>query len=169
VNGLESELPGVATLIVFCDTFVTEPALIVNDAELLPAGIVTKAGTEATAGMLEVTVTLNPPAGAGLLMITVPVAVPPANTVKGFTSKCLTRIGSTVMGLEAATPGVAVIVLGDCEGTELVVIVNVPKLLPAGTITEAGTMAVDGFAEAGVTVNPPAGAVVLRKTVPVAV
>ena len=51
--------------------------------------------------------------------------------------------------------------------TELVVTANVVDVLPAGTVTLAGTPAADVLLLERVTATPPAGAAPLRVTVPV--
>jgi len=62
-----------------------EPGEVVtlNVVELLPGGTVTLAGTLATEGLLLDSATSVPPAGAGPLRVTVPVAELPAFTVEG--------------------------------------------------------------------------------------
>ena len=62
-----------------------EPGAVVtmNVAELLLGGTVTLAGTLATEGLLLDSATTVPPAGAGPLRVTVPVAELPAFTVEG--------------------------------------------------------------------------------------
>jgi hypothetical protein len=53
------------------------------------------------------------------------------------------------------------------EVTAVVVIVNVAVVCPAGTVTEAGTCAVDVRLLVSVTTVPPAGAGPVNATVPV--
>ena len=57
--------------------------LRMNVAELPPAATVTLAGTLATEGLLLVSATTVPPAGAGPLRVTAPVEELPAFTVEG--------------------------------------------------------------------------------------
>jgi hypothetical protein len=53
-------------------------------AELAPAGTVTVAGTTAFDGLLLASVTTKPPAGAALVIVTVPVEFDPPTTVVGL-------------------------------------------------------------------------------------
>ena len=62
---------------------LTEPVVTVKLAELAPGAIVTVAGTLAAALSLDSALTA-PPAGAGLLRVTVPVPDVPPVTVAGF-------------------------------------------------------------------------------------
>jgi hypothetical protein len=64
-------------------------------------------------------------------------------------------------------PCVAVIVTDDWEATFLCVTVNVPVSFPAGTTTEAGTLAAELFELFSVIVKPPVGAGLLIATVPI--
>jgi hypothetical protein len=60
-------------------TFVlaaTVPVFVVRLADVVPAGIVIEAGTAARVVLLDVRFTTNPPIGAGLSRVTVPVPVP---------------------------------------------------------------------------------------------
>ena len=93
-------LPGVtvnpATHVVFnsAQTFarVVVPTLVVptvNVALVAPAGIVTLAGP--VAGLHGDICTDEPPDGAGALMVTVAVDVPPATTVDGFKTRDVTQ------------------------------------------------------------------------------
>ena len=61
----------------------------------------------------------------------------------------------------------AVRVTATGEPTALWVIVNVAVVAPAGTVTDAGTLAADAFELERVTTVPPAGATAFRVTVPV--
>ena len=54
---------------------------------LAPAGTVTLGGTFARAGLLLVSVTTNPPAGAALLNVMVPAEFEPPTTVVGFKAR----------------------------------------------------------------------------------
>jgi len=63
-----------------CDT--TGVVVMLNVAEVCPAGMVTDAGTWAAA-LLELRVTVVPPAGAGPVRVTVPVELVPPVTVLG--------------------------------------------------------------------------------------
>jgi hypothetical protein len=63
----------------------TESAVIVNVLVVAPAEIVTVAGTVAAAVLELARKTPHPPVGAGPLKVTVPVAVPPPETLVGLT------------------------------------------------------------------------------------
>jgi hypothetical protein len=66
-----------------------------NVALVAPAGTVTLAGTVTAALLLE-SVTCAPPAAAGPLRVTVPVAAAPPVTLAGLTFSAETTGGSTV-------------------------------------------------------------------------
>lgn|GEM_PF-2052949 len=82
---------------------VTAVVVIVKVAVVAPAGTVTEAGTGATAGLLLLSVTTVPPAGAGPFKETVPVEGLPPCTLLG------SRVNSEATG--AVTRKVAVNVL----------------------------------------------------------
>ena len=72
----------------------TADVVTTNDAETSPAPMVTLAGTLADAGFVLASVTATPPAGAGPLSVTVPVADWPPATVDGLTPSELSDTGS---------------------------------------------------------------------------
>jgi hypothetical protein len=74
--------------------------------------------------------------------------------------------GLTVRVAVALTPRVAVIIDVVGDGTPKVVTVNVREVLPAGTVTLAGTVAAAVLLLERVTTAPPVGAALLRVTVP---
>ena len=63
---------------------------------MLPAGTVTEGGTDAAAVLLLVRVTATPPAAAGPLSVTLPVALLPPVTVAGLTLREVRAGGFTV-------------------------------------------------------------------------
>jgi hypothetical protein len=75
--------------------------------------------------------------------------------------------GFTVRVVVRVVPRTAVIVTLVCEGTALVVIVNVVLVEPAATVTLAGTWAAAVLLLDTVTRAPPAGAAPFSVTVPV--
>jgi hypothetical protein len=143
-----------------------------NDAVVLPWGTVTDAGIEAMPVLLDLSVIVTPPAGAGLLRVTVPVA-------EGLSFPPTTEVGSTLM--ENVTPrtvmswvmlvGPRDAVIDVVRSTAMVcpVTINVPELAPAGTMTVLGTLAIAVLPECRFMTTPPAGAGALMVTVPVAV
>jgi hypothetical protein len=64
---------------------VTDAVVTLKEPVLLPAAIVTEAGTVAAEVLLLVRVTVTPPLGAALLRLTVPVDELPPVTLAGFT------------------------------------------------------------------------------------
>ena len=71
-------------------------------ADEAPAATVTDAGTVA-AETLEVRVTVNPPVGAALLMVTVPTEPAGASTVAGLSDSPVTDCAATMPGRSRAT------------------------------------------------------------------
>ena len=119
----------------------TGRVVTVTDAFIAPAGIVTLAGTVASA-MDELSATTTPPAGAGASMVIVAIDdFPPATDV----GKRVTEMGAgprTVSDVVTVTPllvalsvAMAFVVMG------VVVTVNVAVDAPAATVTLAGTVA----------------------------
>ena len=83
---------------------VTALVLTLNVAEVLPEVIVTDGGTVATAVLLEVSLTLTPAAGAGPLLVTVPIEDAPPFTVVGFSVNDLSEKGVSVSVAEMPAP-----------------------------------------------------------------
>jgi len=105
-----------------------------------PAGTVTLAGTVA-AGLLLDRVTTRPPAGAAEVSVAVPVDGEPPTTLAGFSEIDARAFGgaSTVMTAVRVALNTPVIVTGVSAATGEVVMLNVAKPRPAGTVTDAGT------------------------------
>ena len=139
----------------------------VNVAEVEPAGIVTVAGTVPAAVLPEVRATTNPPVGAALVIVTVPVeAVPPVTAVGLNVSP--ERVGAvSARAAEALVPFTEAEMLAVAFApTATVVTVKVAVVVPAATVTEAGTVAA-ALSDARLTVKPPTGALPVRVTVAV--
>ncbi len=151
---------------------LTAAVVIANVALVLPAAIVTLAGTVAAVVLLLDSVTTAPPAGAALVNVTVPCGVAPPVTLVGLTETAESDAGggggATVKtALLVAPPNEPEIVTGVDEATGCVVTVNVLLVLPAATVTLAGTVATAVLLLDSVTTAPPLGAAALRVTVPV--
>ena len=153
---------------VFAETAVV---VIVNVADVAPAGIVTDAGILARVALLERSVTVVAVAAARL-SVTVPVELSPPRTDVGLSVSVLNATaataGFTVSVVVLLTPrDDAVITAGTLATTDVVVIANVAVLAPAATVTDAGTTAAAELLVT-VTTTPPAGAGEPSVTVPVA-
>jgi hypothetical protein len=107
-----------------------------------PAATIAVPVTVATAVLLDVTVTIAPPVGAGPVRVTVPAELAPADTVVGLSERAETS-GAAIARVaffelnasEAVTVAVAFAVTG------VVAIGNVVEFAPAGTVTLAATVA----------------------------
>jgi len=141
----------------------------VKVAALDPAGTVIFAGTNATAPVVHSSIA-KPPTGATALKVTAPVDDVPLATLVGVTAteERLTDVaGVTVSAAVLLTLlYVAVIVTEVLDATDWVVTLKVAVLLPAATVTEAGTL-VDALLLDRETEIPPVGAVALKVTVPI--
>jgi len=139
----------------------TVPAMALNVVEPDEPGTSTEAGTGNAVVLLDASVTVLPPEGAGWFNVTVHVVdVPPAAMLAGLHTSEPTRgpLGVTVTVVVVLPPRVAVRVTVCDVATEPAVAVNVAELVVAGTTTEAGTGSAAVSVEASVTVLPPAGA-----------
>jgi hypothetical protein len=131
--------------------------LTVKIASCEPAATVTVAGTVAAAS-LESRLMTNPPTGAFVSRLTIPVAVLPPATPAGEMVMTETRGAVTVRSAFAAVPlDEAVMVADVLTDTAVVVIVNVALVAPSATVTLAGTPA-DVLLDVSATATPPAGA-----------
>lgn len=140
----------------------------VKVAVVAPAATVTVAGFGSVAmTLLEVRLTTWPPVGAGPLRVTVAVDEFPERTDVGFNATLLTVGGLTVkVAVCGEVPVVAVIVSDFAAGTATVVTVKVVEVVPAGTETDARTVA-EASLDVRLTVMPPVGAGPLSVIVPV--
>jgi hypothetical protein len=144
----------------------TGRVLTVTDAFIAPAGIVTLAGTVASA-MDELSATATPPAGAGASMVIVATDdFPPATDV----GESVTEMGAgprTVSDVVTVTPLlVALSVAMAFVAIDVVATLNVAVDAPAATVTLTGTVAAAILDERS-TMRPPVGAGPESVTVPV--
>ena len=139
-----------------------------NVAVNCPAATVTDAGTVAAEGLLLISVTAIPPVGAGPFSVTVPIELSPPVTDVGFRLSEVTDRGLIArVAVLVAVPREAVIVAVTAVATEVVLIVKVALVAPAGTVTVAGVVALALLDDTLMTV-PPVGAGPPSVTVPVA-
>jgi hypothetical protein len=154
-------------------TVLTEKAervWMVNRALVAPAGIVILLGTLARLELLR-SCTTAPPAGAGPLRVTVPVACCRPQTEVGLiVSDWSVTLGEGVdrEGRRARNaPAEAVIVTLVAPETARVETVKFALVVPAGTVTLLGTVATLVLLLLRFTTKPPDGAGAVRVTVPV--
>jgi hypothetical protein len=140
--------------------------LMVNVAEVAPAGIVILAGTT-TPTLFVVRVTTAPPGPAALVKVAVPVSELPPTTEDGV-RVMEERVAALTVRLAdlVVIPSLAVTVPLVFELTGTVVTVNVAVVAPAATVTLGGTVAA-GFVVDNVKARPPAGAAAAKVIVPV--
>jgi len=147
-----------------------ERVWMVKRALVAPAGTVTVLDTLARLELLR-NCTTTPPAGAGPLRVTVPVAVLPPHTVVGLiVSDWSVTLGEGLtvrVAVRETPPAEAVIVTLVALETARVETVKVALVVPAGTVTVLGTVATLGLLLLRFTTNPPDGAGAVRVTVPV--
>jgi hypothetical protein len=139
--------------------------VIVNVADVVPAATVTLAGT-AAAALLLASVTMMPPVGAATVKVTVPVEVLPAVTEVGFSESELSAALVMVSTAVLLTPLYPAVMVAVPEAVDTVLTLKVAKVLPAATVTLAGTVA-PVLLLARVTSTPPVGAAPVKVTVPV--
>ena len=145
---------------------VTGVVATVNVALVVAAGTITDDGTVAAA-LLLLRLTEEPPPGAGPVSVTVPVELVPPATVVGFKLSVLRAGALTVsVAVRVVVPKRPVIVTEVDADTGDVVTVNVVLVLPAGTVTDAGTVAAALLLLRAISA-PPTAAGPLRVTVPV--
>src|SRR6266550_4739613 len=152
---------------------VTAKVVTLNVALVAPAGMITLAGTVATAVLLLESETRAPPVRADPLSVTLPVEGDPPLTLVGLS---VTEVsvgpgggcGVTVSEAVLVTPAYnADIVTGVEAATAKVVTVKVALVAPAGIVTLAGTVATAGLLLESETRAPPVRADPLSVTLPV--
>ena len=144
----------------------TEEVVILKVAEVAPAATLTVAGTLAELRLLDRLI-LNPPAGAGPLMVTVPVEPTPPITDVGLTDTAVSTGALMLSGVERDVPFKdALMFATEFAATPTVVMVNVPEVAPPAMKMLAGTVAA-AWSLAKATVTPPTGAEPDRVNVPV--
>ena len=145
----------------------TVAVVIANVPEVFPAKIVTDAGTVALVLPLD-KVTTRPPAGAGLLICTVPTDDFPEPTEDGDNDREV-RVGALIVRVpeEVTAANVPFIVADTFAPTGTVLIGKVTDVCPEATTTDVGTVA-DETLEASATVAPPGPAGPVNVTVPAA-
>ena len=166
-------LPALAVMVTGVDA-ATVAVVMGNVALLAPCATVALPGTVAAAVLLLVSVTAKPPAGAAEVSVTVPCdAFPPVTLVGLIDSDERDAGGGGAVGgvtvsdaVRVAPPYDPVSVTPLDAATEAVVIANVALVLPAATVTLAGTVATAVLLLASVTTAPPVGAAALSVAVP---
>lgn len=150
---------------------VAATAVVVIEKVVVVAPAATVAVVPTTAeGSLDERLMVRPPAGAGPLMVTVPVEPVRPTTEVGFKVRpfAMTTGAVTLSGaVFVAVPSVAEMLTLVLVATGMVVIGKVVDTVPAVTVTEAGTVATPVLLEVRVTTVPPAGAATAIVTVPV--
>ena len=127
-------------------------------AEVAPAATVTEVGIVSRALFLE-RVTVVPPAGAGLLTVTVQLLLAPEVREAGLQLRFVSRVGATRLREKVAElpAGEAVMVAVLSVMTEGAEAEKIAEVDPAGIVTEEGTTKAVLLLDRGTTV-PPAGA-----------
>src|SRR5712692_4039798 len=129
---------------------VTDTVVTLNVVLVLPAGTVTLpiAGTLATAVLLLKRVTTAPPVGAAALKVTVPVEDAGPTTLVGLSASVESVTGGGGAGSETVSSAVLVRPPKEAEimmvvdaVTEVVVTLKLAVVVPAATVTLAGTVA----------------------------
>jgi len=147
---------------------VTEGAILLKPACWAPPGMVKDAGTENPARLL-LSVTVNPPLGAGEPIWTLATVVFPPSTVLGV--KVIDRsFGASIVRVALAelAPNLPLITAEVFAAPGVVETGNVAVVKPALTVTVPGTDAAE-FDELSVTAIPPVGAFADKVTLPVEV
>jgi hypothetical protein len=137
----------------------------VKVALVAPSATATLPGTVAAAGLLVLSVTTAPPAGAALVSATVPCELLPPTTEVGLSAMPDTAGGGGVLGFTTnvadcvTPPPDTEIVTMVCTVTADVKTLNPPRSVPAGIWTLVGTEAIAGWllVSASVLSGPPNG------------
>ena len=151
------------------DVVVVATAAVVtaNDADLVPLGTTTVAGTVAAPVLLDARFTTTPPGPAISARVTVAVVFTPPATDALASDNAVTLGGLTTSSVVAvAVSSVALIVAVTELATCVVPTVKVLLIEPAGTVTVAGTVTPARLLESETTI-PPVGALLDNVTVPV--
>jgi hypothetical protein len=164
------DTPALVAVIVTGVAAPTAVVVAVKFAAVLPDATVTLPGTVA-AVLLLLKLTINPPAGAALVSVTVPCEDVPPTILVGFSATADNDAAGggdvTVRVVVRVTPPALAVMLAEVDVvTAVVVIAKVAVVLPCATVTLAGTVAAL-LALLRVTGNPPAGAGAVSVTVPV--
>ena len=149
----------VAVRVTVC-VVVTVPAVVLNVVELVLAGTVTDAGTGSAVALLEPSVTVLPPVGAGWFKVTVQIVEMPIVRLSGLQTSepTLGPLGVTVTVAVVLPPSVAVSVTV-CEVVTVPAVgVKVVEVAAAGTVTDAQVQGSAVVLFDRSTVAPPAGA-----------
>ena len=151
--------------------FPTANVVIVKLADVWPPGTLTMPGARATFALLVASVTEIPPAGAGALKNTVPVAFVPPRTLVGvividWRSGGAFGSALTLTKIDLVTPPALANTFPPVGNplTGLVPMVKLVALFPAGIVTLAGTWIIDGLSVVRLTGPPPAGAGITSAT-----
>jgi hypothetical protein len=159
-------LPRVAVTVAFWLLAIVAAAIALKVEVVDPAATVTEAGTESNMLLLD-NATLDPPAGAVWVSVTVQVLAPLCPKLVGLHATPETSTGATrlITNVCEVLPSVAVTV-----ALWLLVIVldavamNFAVVVPAATVTEAGTVSEVLLLDSA-TLDPPVGAAEFRVTV----
>ena len=141
-----------------------------NVADVAPGTTTTPVGTIAPPGLVVESDTRAPPAGAAASSVTVPTeSVPPTRFAGARERPVSTAAEVTVSVAVLLTPAtVAVRVTGPLGAAPGTVTEKVALVPPDGTVTLAGTVAIDVLELPRLTEIPAGGAVAVRITVPIA-
>ena len=158
-------------VIVTAVLFPTANVVTVKLADVCPPGTVTMPGTLATDKLLVARVTEIPPAGAGELRNTVPVALVPPRTLVGVIVIDCSRGGAfgsalTFTKMDFVTPPAVAKTFPPVGSpvTRLVPMAKLIALFPPGIVTVGGTCMIEGLSVVKLTTPPPAGAGITSAT-----